>query len=331
MSFGPLLTALLQQQDTAVTAAPPAGLLGRIGEQIVNMAAPQQNLLKSIAVILVLMGLRWVILLVVRRRTTDVRTRYYWRKTVTYIVGVLALFLIGRVWFSGGFSSIATFLGLIGAGIAIALKDPLTNLAGWAFILWRRPFRVGDRIQIADNAGDVIDQRIFQFTLLEIGNWVDADQSTGRLVHVPNAAVFTQPLANYTRGFPYIWHEIPVLVTFESNWESAKKILREIVDRHGSQFTQSAEREVLAASRQFMIFYSTLKPTVYTSVKDSGVMLSIRYLCDARQRRGTSQAIWEDILREFAKHDDIDLAYPTTRFYDNVREGKIIPRPHGPE
>jgi small-conductance mechanosensitive channel len=173
----------------------------------------------------------------------------------------------------------------------------------------------------------VIDLRLFQFTLLEIGNWVDADQSTGRMVHVPNGLVFTQPVANYTRGFPYIWNEIPVMITFESNWEQAKKVLHAIADERGGQFTQAAEREILAASRQFMIFYSTLRPTVYTSVADSGVLLTIRYLCDARRRRGTAQDIWEDILREFAKTDDIDLAYPTTRFYDNVRDGKRLLRP----
>ncbi|NIP82375.1 MAG: mechanosensitive ion channel, partial [Gemmatimonadetes bacterium] len=88
---------------------------------------------------------------------------------------------------------------------------------------------VGDRIQIGAHAGDVIDQRIFQFIVLEIGNWVDADQSTGRIIHIPNGLVFREPLANYTRGMQYIWNEIRVLVTFESNWKRAKQILDEIV------------------------------------------------------------------------------------------------------
>jgi small-conductance mechanosensitive channel len=290
------------------------------------MSALERNLIETAAVILTLVGVRWLILLFVRRRTEDIRIRYYWRKSVTYTVSVLGLFVVGRVWFAG-VGSLATFFGLVGAGVAVALKDPVTNLAGWLFILWRRPFRVGDRIEIGDNRGDVIDQRLFQFTMLEIGNWVHADQSTGRLVHVPNGLVFASPLANYTRGFPYIWNEIGVLVTFEANWEKAKQILRDIADNRGGHFTEAAEREILAASRQFMIFYKTLKPTVYTSVGDSGVMLTIRYLCDARRRRGTAQDIWEDVLREFAKHDDIDLAYPTTRFYDNPREGKAALRP----
>jgi small-conductance mechanosensitive channel len=287
-----------------------------------GLSPGQLRLIETAAIILAVMIVRGAVLFVVRRNTQDVRTRYYWRKVVTYIVSVFALLLIARLWFEG-IGSIATFLGLLGAGLAVALKDPLANLAGWLFILWRRPFGVGDRIQIGENAGDVIDLRLFQFTLNEIGNWVDADQSTGRVVHVPNGIVFTQPLANYTRGFRYIWNEIPVLVTFESDWERAKNVLQEIASKHGEKLSAEAEREVLAASRQFMIFYSTLKPTVYTSVKDSGVMLTIRYLSEVRQRRGTTQAIWEDILRALAKEDSIDLAYPTTRFYSNRHEGKM--------
>jgi small-conductance mechanosensitive channel len=321
------MNGLLRIQTPASAAADTvAGLFGALAAQIGGLSSIERRLILTAAVLMVLLGLRWLILVTVRRRIQDVRSRYYWRKSVTYVVGVIAIFAIFRVWFVG-VGSLATFLGLIGAGVAVALKDPVVNLAGWLFILWRRPFRVGDRVQIGDNAGDVIDQRLFQFTLLEIGNWVQADQSTGRLVHVPNGLVFSVPLANYTRGFPYIWNEIPVLITFESNWESAKTILRSIADNRGSEFTQAAEREILAASRQFMIFYSTLKPTVYTSVADSGVVLTIRYLCDARRRRGTAQEIWEDILGEFARHDDIDLAYPTTRFYDNAREGKPPLRP----
>ena len=60
------------------------------------------------------------------------------------------------------------------------------------------------------------------FSLMEIGNWVDAEQSTGRVIHVPNGKIFSEPLANYTDGFQYIWNEIPVLVTFESDWKKSQ-------------------------------------------------------------------------------------------------------------
>lgn len=76
-----------------------------------------------------------------------------------------------------------------------------------------------------------------------------------------------------------------------------------------------------------MIFYKKLTPVVYTTVKDCGVMLTIRYLCAPRKRRGSEQEIWEDILDAFAAHDDIDFAYPTQRFYNNHTEGKPGTRP----
>ena len=193
--------------------------------------------------------------------------------------------------------------------------------------MWRRPFQVGDRIQLGNHAGDVIDLRIFQFTLMEIGNWVDAEQSTGRILHIPNGQVFSDVLANYSKGFQYIWNEVPVLVTFESNWKKAKEILLRIGVKHAEHLSKTAEQRVKKASMKFMIFYSKLTPTVYTCVKDCGVLLTIRYLCEPRRRRGSEQAIWEEILEEFAECQDIDFAYPTQRFYNNLLEGKAETKP----
>lgn len=186
---------------------------------------------------------------------------------------------------------------------------------------------MGDRIEMDGHAGDVIDQRLFQFTMLEIGNWVDADQSTGRLIHMPNGKIFSHAVANYTRSFPYIWNELPITITFESDWQAAKEILLGIASQHGDQLTEDAEERILSASKRFMIFYSTLAPTVYTRIEPNGVRLTIRYLCEARRRRGTAATIYEDVLAAFRERDDIMFAYPTQRFFDNSREGKPGLRP----
>lgn len=294
-------------------------------------SAVQTKLLLSLVAIALIWLFRRLILFLVGRRTEDVRVRYRWKKVSAYFGFLVALLVLGWVWLKG-FTAVATYLGLLSAGLAIALKEPLVDLVGWSFILWRRPFEVGDRIQIGAHAGDVIDLRIFQFTLLEIGNWVAADQSTGRVIHIPNGRVFTEAVANYTRGFNFIWNEIPVLITFESDWREAKRILQRIAESHAASLSELAQEELRKASRRFMIFYSKLTPTVYTSVEDSGVLLTIRYLCEPRQRRGSVQAIWEDILTEFGDRDDIDFAYPTRRFYDHVREGKpgLIPPAEAP-
>ena len=286
----------------------------------------QMHLLVSVVVIAGLWLLQRIVLALVYRRITDPRTRYRWRKTTTYVFIVAGILVVGREWLEG-FKALATFLGLVSAGIAIALKDPLVNLAGWAYIVGRRPFDVGDRIEIAGHKGDVIDQRLFQFTLNEIGVWVDADQSTGRIIHIPNGRIFTDPVANYDKGFKYIWNEVPVIVTFESNWKKAKEVLTAIAFKHAEHLTAEAERDLLTASRQYFINYKKLTPIVYTSAVDSGVRLTIRYLIEPRRRRGTVSAIWEEILTEFAKSSDIDLAYPTTRPFHHSVEGKPALRP----
>lgn len=134
--------------------------------------------------------------------------------------------------------------------------------------------------------------------------------------------MFKEVLANYSRGFQYIWNEVPVLVTFESDWKKAKMILMRIGNKHAEHLSKSAEQKVKKAARKYMIFVSKLTPIVYTSVKDSGIMLTIRFLCEPRRRRNSEQAIWEDVLDEFDKCDDIDFAYPTQRHYNNLSEGK---------
>ena len=132
----------------------------------------QTKLLASFLAVLFLWLIRKTILIIVFRGIKDVRVRYRWRKISAYVAFGFCVFVIGGIWFKG-FQSISTYLGLLSAGLAIALQDPLVNLAGWAFILWRRPFSVGDRIQIGEYRGDVIDQRIFMFTLMEIGNCLE--------------------------------------------------------------------------------------------------------------------------------------------------------------
>lgn len=254
-------------------------------------------------------------------KLADYKDRYFWGKTLKTVTLIIALILLSRIWF-GIFESVGTFIGLLSAGLAIAFKDLLVNIGGWLFITIRKPFKIGDRIQINDVTGDVIDIRLFQFSVIEVGNWVEADQSTGRIIHMPNGLVFTDWQANYTEGFEYIWDEIPVLLTFESNWKKGKQLLTRIINDKTLSLTSEAEKQIKDASKNFMIFYKTLTPIVYTSVKDSGVLLTMRYICNVKKRRGVEEVIWEAVLEEFEKHNDIDFAYPTTRFYNNITEGK---------
>lgn len=280
------------------------------------------NIIQSLIIVAVVWFIRYLFLQIALDRLDDVRTRYQWQKTSTYIAAIFTIILLGPIWLSS-FQSFVTYVGLLTAGVAIALRDPLSNLAGWSFIVWRRPFNVGDRIEIDGRAGDVVDVRLFEFSLAEIRNWIDADQSTGRIVHIPNSKVLTESMANFSQGIPYIWHEIPVLITFESDWKKAKEVLLDIAEEHTSHLADSAKEELRHTSRKYMLIYNTLTPTVYTDVQESGVLLTIRCLSEPRRRRSITHEIWEDVLETFAKHNDIQFAYPTRRLYMRQVEDKI--------
>jgi small-conductance mechanosensitive channel len=277
-----------------------------------GLTVGQWKAVQSVVLVVVVVLLRWIVLRIIHRRMEDPEYWYRARKIATYTSTVIIVFSLLRIWLIE-FENLATFLGLLSAGVAIALSDVLKNLAGWIYILTRRPFRVGDRVEIGEHSGDVIDVRVFRFSILEIGNWVHADQSTGRIIHIPNGLVFTSPVANFTEGFSFIWHEIPLLITFESDWKRAEALFSAILAEVAPGITGKAAERIKATAREYRIKYTHLTPTVYVSVEDSGVLLTGRVLVSARQRRGVDQDIWKGLLEAIAAEPQIELAYPTTR------------------
>ena len=313
------------KQSAASAAVVSDGLWGMVvksvGDAVGLGREITEDLLLTAVVVAVLWALRTAALAAVRRHSTDPRTLYRWRKGTVYAAVGLGVALLVPVWV-GAFGSVATFFGLLSAGIAIALKDPIVNFAGWVYILWRRPFTTGDRVTVRQHTGDVTDQRMFGFTLLEVGTATGAMQSTGRIVHVPNGWVFSDSVVNHTGGFAYVWNEVSIQVTFESNWRAAKEDLEHIARDRAEAFSTDAAASLRRAASEHFIFFSELTPTVYTSVIEDGVRLTLRYLVPPRRVRGSEQAIWEDVLDAVAARDDVTFAYRTLRQYRAPSETK---------
>lgn len=231
-------------------------------------------------------------------------------KSVRRMVLFLAIVSIALVW-SPGFGDLLTLLTVIGAGMAIALREVLLSIGGWASVTLMGSYKEGDRIEINGVAGDVIDVRVLRTSLMEIGGWVDADQSTGRIVHIPNSWIFLYPVYNFTRSFAFIWNEIPVTVTFRSNWRAAREIMMKYAEESAAIVEQQAREEIKQVSQEFLIHYSILTPFVYVRIVPDGVQLTLRYLCEARKRRGSEHALNLMMLEDFRAHPEIELAHPT--------------------
>ena len=191
--------------------------------------------------------------------------------------------------------------------------------------LAHRYYEVGDRVQIGDTRGDVSDIGINHTILVEIGEWTGADEFTGRLVAIPNSSVFTKVISNYTRGFEYIWNEIRVVITFESDRRKAREIMLGLVKEGRERIHERFREQVRRMARTYMIPFREIAPAVHPRILDSGVELTLRYLTEPKNRRDVESDLTGKLLDAFAAEPDVDLAYPTTRFYDARREGGAKP------
>jgi small-conductance mechanosensitive channel len=278
-----------------------------------GLTTTQAQLVVTAAIIVLLFLLRALVVAIVHRRIDDAAVWYRTRKALSYTITVIGLIVVASIWFDG--SGIVTYIGFLTAALAIALGDVVKNLAGWLYIVLRRPFRLGDRIELDGRTGDVVDIRVFSFTLLEVGGRVR--QVTGSMLHMPNGKVFTQPLTNYSQGFSYIWHEVPVLVTFESDWEAAEALVLEAVQKASAAISPDAvAAQLRQTATEYRFHITDLAPSTIVTAQDSGILITGRLLVAARGgRRAAEQEVWRYLLKAFAGHDGIDLAYPTVRTY----------------
>ncbi|MFC0471357.1 mechanosensitive ion channel domain-containing protein [Halalkalibacter kiskunsagensis] len=232
---------------------------------------------------------------------------YTTRKRLYYLHSVILLVIFIIIW-SESRMDLTIYVGFISAGIAIALREIFTNIAALLIIVIQKPFEVGDRVIVNDRAGDVIDQKIFHFVIMEVTAKTDGEQCTGKIVHIPNNYIFLHAIANANKGFGYIWNEIEVRLTIDSEWEEAKAQLETIVKKHAEHLTEEAKNKVHEASKKYMLHSQNLNPIVYVTVKDGFIKLNMRYLTEPRTSKITEDTIWREILLYVKDNKAVKLA-----------------------
>ncbi len=243
--------------------------------------------------------------------TFDEKERQYRAsKYLSRVLWGLAFILIVALW-SPSASTMITVLTIIGAGLAVALRDVLLSFVGWINLSLHPPYRQGDRIEVNGVQGDVVDVGLLQTTLLEVGEWVEASQNTGRLVHVPNAWIYKYDVKNYTEGFEYLWFEQTFVVTFSSDWRAARDIVLTVAQECAPNVEDRARDQLHRMSSEYLVQMNVLTPYVYVETADHGVKLTLRLLTPARGRRNIRNDVVMEVLDRFQEHDNVHLAYPT--------------------
>ncbi|HVX25994.1 MAG TPA: mechanosensitive ion channel domain-containing protein [Parafilimonas sp.] len=141
------------------------------------------------------------------------------------IIAFIFISFLNSNWYTAAVS-----LGLISLLLGFALQTPIASLIGWFYIVIRAPYKVGDRIQVSQFTGDVVEINYFDTTLWEFaGNYMTNDLPSGRLIRFPNSLVFQDEIYNYSwQKFPYIWNEIPFHVAYQSDLDWIENTIRTV-------------------------------------------------------------------------------------------------------
>ncbi len=265
-----------------------------------------KNILYSLFAFLIVYGTKKVMFQITRRKEQDAVKHFAARKLIGIISNFIFLIVLSFIWYDSS-AEILSFLGFFTAGMAIAMRDIILNMIGALYIFWAAPFKIGDRIEVAGQIGDVIDVKILQFSMLEVGKRISGEQSTGRILHIPNMYVFNYPLSNYEKGFKYIWNEVTVPIAQDSNWELAKQLIYGLLEEYTEEVIEEAKTQIDEAGRNYLIYYNNLTPMIYTELKDHQILLTVRYLCEPRKVRITEHMIWEAVLKMTKEQSDVRL------------------------
>ena len=245
------------------------------------------------------------------RKIQDKMVRYSLNKVITILSAVVAIAIILQIWFPDT-QSLVVVVGLVSAGVVIALQDVIRNFAGGILILTGNLYHVGDRIEIGGETGDVMDIGIMNTTMMELRGWIDSDQATGRITSIPNGKVITTQVHNYTKDHSFLWDEIMIPITYASNWKKAKEVMLDIVTRETVEIVKEAEAEIEKIGETYYLPRRMVEPAVYLTPTDNWITFHVRYVTRVKERRAFRTRISEMILEKVQEYPDISISSTTT-------------------
>ena len=220
----------------------------------------------------------------------------YGLRSATSFFGYFLIFILLIGIFSNQLSKLAVVFGVAGAGIAFALQEVIVSIAGWIALSFGQFYAVGDRVQLGGIKGDVIDIGILRTTVMEIGEWVQADQYSGRIVKISNGYVFKEPVFNYSGDFPFVWDEIKIPVKYGSDRVLAKTVILDSAIGIVGDYTKSAKEKWGEMTKKYAVENANVEPTVFMTFNDNWIEFSLRYVVEHSKRRTVKDELSAKIL-----------------------------------
>jgi small-conductance mechanosensitive channel len=249
-------------------------------------------------------------------------------------LAIFATFITIFIAFAGNTTYLGPTLGVFSAALVVALQDFISSFFAWVVIKARGPYKINDTIEIPTSSGimtGVVTQVGFFRTRIREkigGESRDREQYTGKTIFFPNNLILKQGFRNFSYDNKILWHSVVITVTFESDFEIAKKSLEDIVHK---QFNYMIDHKDVYLDNVYNLKH-VYKPKIYLHIANYGPEFTIWIPARLGTYREISEKISHQILKDF-KHNEIELAYPTSRIVrreDLDRNYTEFDSPHSP-
>lgn len=275
-------------------------VVGRLKDQVRGLVT---RIVILLVILAVLLGGSELWRRAIHRYIRDVRRRsqLHWvRKLTTWA----AIAIVVGLAFASRLGSVATFAGLLTAGIAVALQNVLQSVVGYFFLIGKYGIRIGDHVQIGGVNGEVIEVGLVRIHLMEMGG-LSEDAPTGRTVAFSNSIVFQSAAGLFKQipGTNFAWHEITLTLPAETNFGSARERLMKAVESGLAPYKDDIARQHSAMQNNFEVTGGGLAPTVQLQFGASGVEAKVHYPVARRHSADIDESVTHALLAE------LDLAH----------------------
>ncbi|HEV7443164.1 MAG TPA: mechanosensitive ion channel domain-containing protein [Steroidobacteraceae bacterium] len=219
------------------------------------------------------------------------------RKVTTWI---LVAVIIGLT-FVTELSSFATFAGLLTAGLAVAMQSVLVSIVGYFFLIGKYGIRVGDRVQIGNVSGEVIDLGLVRMHLMELSSQGPLG-ATGRVVAFANSIVFQASggLFKQISGVNFAWHETTLTLPADADYALLKEKLlvavNDVVKQYHDEIVRQT-REIQKTTSSNVAAVTTATPQVQLHFSPSSVEAVVRYPVPLQHAAEIDEQVSEAMLK----------------------------------
>ena len=250
------------------------------------------------ALLLLLFADRWLERLLGRARV-DRRQLATLRSVVGVALQLVAVVVI-LLMLVGIPGQIGAMLGLVGAGLTVALKDFIVAFVGWFVLMGRNGMRLGDWVEINGVSGEVVELNMFHTVLLETGNWTDAGHPTGRRVTFTNSFAISGHYFNFSTSGQWLWDELSVMVPYDRDPHAVADAIQKEVSAATAKDAAEAEQEWRRASRGQRGIGFNAQPGIAVRPAAGGVEIAVRYVTRASERLALRARLYQSAVELLA-------------------------------